>query len=277
MIIMAERELFGQDLNWTIPWLDVTLWDVLRFLVVLIIGIIIVRIASYIIKRSMLKAKVSEILADFVARVIRLILYVFVVGTALAFLNISMGAALVSVSVVLGFVLGFALGDSLSNIAAGFMIAITKPFAVGDFVTVSGESGVIKSVGISICELDTPDNKRIIIPNKSVWGGNIINFTRHGQRRIDMEVGVSYEADLTKVIEVITNICGADKRVLKDPALQVAVKEMGDSAVVLVVRPWVKTADYWDVFFDMQKNLKVGIERAGISIPFPQMDVHLDK
>ena len=148
-------------------------------------------------------------------------------------------------------------------------------FKAGDFVTVNGESGTIKNVGISITELDTLDNKHIIIPNKAAWGGNITNFTRNPTRRVDLEMGVGYDDDLDKVIKTTMGLLKADKRVLTSPEPQVAVKEMADSAVVFVIRPWVKTEDYWDFFFDFQKALKQKYDKEGISIPFPQRDVHL--
>ena len=267
-------ELFGYGLEDPIIF-GISLLNIIMFLAVLIIGIIAVRIATSLLKRWMLRAKLSKILAGFMTRVLRMILYVFVIGTALAFLGIEIGAALVSISVVLGFVLGFALGDTLSNIASGFMVAVTKPFKAGDFVTTNGETGTIKNVGISVTELDTLDNKRIIIPNKLVWGGNIINFTSHPNRMVNMEVGVSYSDDLDKVIKTTMEVIKADKRVLSDPSPLVAVKEMADSAIILVVRPWVKTEDYWSFYFDFQKTIKQKYDKEGISIPFPQTDVHL--
>jgi len=268
-------EIAGYGLEEPLPLIGISLWNIILFIAVLIIGIIVVRIATGALKKWMIKGKIAEILAEFITRVIRLILFVFVFGTALAFLGIEIGAALISVSVVLGFVLGFALGDTLSNIASGFMVAVTKPFKAGDYVTVNGESGVIKNVGISVTELDTIDNKRVIIPNKLVWGGNITNFTKHPTRRVDMKVGVSYEDDLDKVIKITMGLLKADKRVLSDPEPQVAVSEMADSSINLVVRPWVKTEDYWGFFFDFQKAVKQKYDKEGISIPFPQRDVHL--
>jgi small conductance mechanosensitive channel len=268
-------EIAGYGLEDPLPLMGISLWNIIMFIAVLIIGIIVVRIATGTLKKWMIKGKIVEILAEFITRVIRLILFVFVVGTALGFLGVEIGAALISVSVVLGFVLGFALGDTLSNIASGFMVAVTKPFKAGDYVTVNGESGVIKNVGISVTELDTIDNKRVIIPNKLVWGGNITNFTLHPTRRVDMQVGVGYEDDLDKVIKTTMSLLKADKRVLSDPEPQVAVSEMADSSVNLVVRPWVKTDDYWDFFFDFQKAVKQKFDKEGISIPFPQRDVHL--
>ena len=268
-------EIAGYGLDDPLPLIGVSLWNILLFVVVLVVGVIVVRIATGAIKKWMTKSKMSEILAEFTTRILRLVLYIFVIGTALAFLGVEIGAALVSVSVVLGFVLGFALGDTLSNIAAGFMVAITKPFEAGDFVTTNGETGTIKNVGISVTELDTIDNKRIIIPNKLVWGGNITNFTRHQTRRVDLEMGVSYDADLDHVIKTTMALLKSDKRVLSDPEPQVGVKEMADSAVILVIRPWVKTEEYWDFFFDFQKAIKQKYDKEGISIPFPQTDVHL--
>lgn len=270
-------EIAGINLEEPLPLIGISLWNILLAIMVLIIGIILVRIACGVLKKWMLKAKMGEILAEFSSRIVRLILYVFVVGTSLAFLGIEIGAALVSVSVVLGFVLGFALGDTLSNIASGFMVAITKPFKTGDYVDVNGESGTIKNVGISVTELDTVDNKHVIIPNKSVWGSNIVNYTKNPIRRVDMEMGVGYNDDLDKVIKTTMELLHNDNRILSDPAPQVAVKEFADSAVILVIRPWVKTPDYWGFYFDFQKVLKEAYDKEGINIPYPQMDVHLDK
>jgi small conductance mechanosensitive channel len=270
-------EVAGIGLEDELPLIGVSLWNIIIAICVLIIGFIVVKIISSSLRKWMLRANLDKILADFSIRIIRLILYLFIIGIALGFFGIEVGSALVSISVVLGFVLGFAMGETLSNIASGFMIAITKPFKAGDYVEVNGESGTIKNVGISVTEIDTVDNKHIIIPNKSVWGSNIVNYTRNPLRRVDMEMGVGYDDDLDKVIKASMELLKADKRVLKEPAPQVAVKEFADSAVVLVIRPWVKTADYWNVFFDYKKALKQKYDDEGITIPYPQMDVHLDK
>ncbi len=270
-------EIAGFGLEEKLPYIGISLWNIILAFLVLIVGIIVVRIAATLLKKWMIRAKLSEILAEFITRVLRLILYVFVIGTALAFLGVEIGAALVSISVVLGFVLGFAMGDTLSNIASGFMIAVTKPFKKGDYVTANGESGSVENVGISITELRTVDNKLVIVPNKSVWGSNITNFTKYDTRRVDMTMGVGYNDDLDKVIKTTLDVLKADKRVLKDPAPQVAVSEFADSSVNLVVRPWVKTSDYWGFFFDFKKAIKQRYDKEKINIPYPQMDVHLDK
>ncbi len=272
---MFEQPLM-LDLNDELPG-AITGWQLIMAVLTLVIGFILVTIICSLFKKSMLKAKTGEILAEFVTRLARLLLQVFVLATALGMLGLDIGPAVISLSVVMGFVLGFALGDTLSNIAAGFMIAVTKPFDIGDYVELNGVQGAVEVVGISTTEMNTPDNKHIVIPNKSAWGANIVNYTKNDTRRVDMAAGVSYSDNLNKVIEVTLKVLKADTRVLADPAPQVAVKEMADSAVVFVVRPWVKTADYWNVFFDTQKALKEAYDENDISIPFPQMDVHMEK
>lgn len=257
--------------------LGLSILEIILAILTLVVGIIIVKILSGLLKKWMLRAKLDEILAEFSTRIIRIILYIFVIGTAIGFLGVDVGAAMVSISVVMGFVLGFALGDTLSNVASGFMIAITKPFKKGDYVDAAGDSGTVKNVGISVTELDTPDNKHIIIPNKQVWGGNITNYTHNPIRRVDMTMGIGYNDDLDKAIKITMDLLKKEDRVLKDPAPTVAVNEMGDSAVGLVIRPWVKKEDYWNFYFDFNKKLKQTYDKEGINIPYPQMDVHLDK
>jgi len=268
--------ILGQDITEDIV-LGISIIEFMLAILVLVIGIIIVKIVASLLKKWMLRAKIDEILADFTTRIIRIILYVFVIGTAIGFLGVNVGAALVSISVVMGFVLGFALGDTLSNIASGFMIAITKPFKKGDYVDAGGESGTVKNVGISVTELDTVDNKRIIIPNKQVWGGNVTNYTHNPTRRVDMTIGIGYADDIDKAIKTTMDLLNKDKRVLKNPKPMVAVNEMGDSAVGLVIRPWVKKEDYWDFYFDFNKILKQTYDKEKIGIPYPQMDIHMEK
>lgn len=255
----------------------VTPLNIIACVAVLVVGLFLVNIIANFFYKSLIRAKTGEILASFATKVVKLLMDVFVLGAALGFLGVEIGAAMLSLSVVLGFVLGFALGDTLSNIASGFMLAFTRPFEIGDYVTINGESGVVRDLEISTTELDTVDNKRVIIPNKAVWGTNIINFTRNPIRRVDMIAGVSYSDDLNKVIEVTMGVLKNDPRVLADPAPQVAVNEMADSSVNFVVRPWCKTADYWDVYFAINKAIKEAYDANGISIPFPQMDLHMEK
>ncbi len=270
-------EIAGYGLQEELPYVGFSIWNLMLFVITLVVGLILVKVVSRMIRKAMLRNNIRKILTEFTTRILRIVLYVFVVGVSLSFLGVQVGAALVSLSVVLGFVLGFALGDTLSNIAAGVMIAITKPFRAGHYVEVNGEEGVIKTVGISLTELDTRDNKHIVVPNKLVWGSNIINYTRNSTRRVDIETGVGYDDDLNLAIKTSLDILKSHPNILDNPEPQVRVKSMDDSAVTLAVRPWVKTDDYWNTFFDLQKQLKEGYDEAGLNIPYPQMDVHLDK
>ena len=148
-----------------------------------------------------------------------------------------------------------------------------KPFKVGDFVEAGGQKGTVKSLGIAATELRTPDNKKIVIPNSSVWGGPIINYTGQKKRRDEIIVGISYDSDINKAIKLVMGLMKKDKRVLKDPEPFVGVKELADSSVNLIVRPWVNVSDFWPTHWDMVKNIKEEFDKNNVKIPFPQRDV----
>jgi small conductance mechanosensitive channel len=186
-------------------------------------------------------------------------------------------ASFVAVVGAAGLAVGFALQGSLANFAAGVLLVLFKPIRVGDYVEAGGVSGTVEEIQIFATKLKSPDNKAIIVPNGKVMGDNIINYTMKETRRVDLVAGVSYSDDLNKTQKVIEEILAADSRVLKDPAPTVAVLELADSSVNFAVRPWVKTAEYWDLYFDLQKAIKERFDAEGISIPFPQRDVHLYK
>ncbi len=179
-------------------------------------------------------------------------------------------ASIVGVLAAASFAIGMALQGSLSNFAAGVMILLFRPFKVGDYVEVAGVAGSVKNIAIFSTTMATGDNVKIEIPNSQIYGDIIKNYAGYDTRRIDMVVSVGYGDDLDKAMEVITAVVTADSRVLADPALTVAVAEMGDSSINLVVRPWVSGADYWACRFDLTKNLKEALDAAGIEIPFPQ-------
>ncbi len=258
-----------------IPFSNITLFNLISAIVIIIVGYIIAVLVSRYIRRAMLKAKMAEILAIFTSRVVKILLIIFVVAIGIGFLGIDVGAALISISVVSGFVLGFAFQETLGNLAAGFMIAITKPFRVKDYVDIAGQSGSINDVGASITTMTTLDNKRVIIPNSKIWGAPIINYTALNKRMIDMRVGISYSDNMGKAIQITMNVLKANKKVLSDPAPIVAVANLGDSSVDLLVRPWVKTSDYWTTKWELTQKIKEAFDKDGISIPFPQRDVHI--
>jgi small conductance mechanosensitive channel len=174
-----------------------------------------------------------------------------------------------------GLAIGLALQGSLSNFASGVLIVLFKPYRVGDWVEAGGISGTVERVDILTTIFNTGDNKKVIVPNGQVMGTIITNYSANDQRRVDMVVGVSYEDDLDKVRATLEELIAADDRILSDPPHKIAVSELGDSSVNFVVRPWVKTEDYWGVMFDMTEAIKKRFDQEGISFPFPQQDVHL--
>jgi small conductance mechanosensitive channel len=201
-------------------------------------------------------------------------LLVFVIIAALDRVGIKLTAA-IAVLGAAALAVAFALQGSLSNFAAGILMVIFKPFKVGDFVTVAGAQGTVQEIQILNTVLNSPDNVRIIVPNAQVTGGTISNFTANATRRIDLVFGVSYGDDINKAKQVIESVLAADTRILKNPAPTVAVSALADSSVNFVCRPWVKPADYWDVYFDITAKVKLALENNGMTIPFPQRDVHI--
>ena len=258
-----------------IPLVGITLFSIISALVVIIVGYFVAVLISRYIRKAMLRAKMAKILAEFTSRVTRILIIIFVVAIGIGFLGVDVGAALLSLSVVSGFVLGFAFQETLGNLAAGFMIAITKPFKKGDYVDIADKSGTIKSVGASITKITTVDNKRVIIPNSKIWGEPIVNYTALDKRMIDMRVGIGYSDSMDKSIKITMNVLKKSKYVLKDPTPTVAVAELGDSSVNLLIRPWVNTSDYWKAKWEITQQIKEAFDKEGVSIPFPQRDVHL--
>jgi small conductance mechanosensitive channel len=220
------------------------------------------------------KRDVDPALTGFASSLLYSLLLVFVVIAAISELGIQT-TSFVAILGAAGLAVGLALQGSLSNFASGVLIIMFRPFKIGDYVEAGGTAGVIKEISVLTTVLHTPDNKKIIVPNSSVMGGTITNYSATGTRRLDLKFGVSYSDDLNKVIKLLTEMVEADSRCLKDPAPTIAVLEHGDSSVNLVCRPWVATSDYWAVLFDFQKNVKLRFDEEGISIPFPQRDVHL--
>ena len=258
-----------------IPFTEISYINVILMIIVLIVGYFVSIFISKYIKKSMLRAKMSEILAEFARRIVKIMLLIFVFAFAIGFLGIDAFAGILSLSVVSGFVLGFALQDTLSNLAAGFMLAVTKPFRKGDFVEIAGDSGSIENVGISITTMTTIDNKKIIIPNSKVYGNPMINYTALNTRMIDMRVGISYSDDMGKAIAVVMDVLIKNNKVLKNPSPNVAVANLGESSVDILVRPWVNTSDYWTTKWELTKQIKEALDKNNIIIPFPQRDVHL--
>jgi small conductance mechanosensitive channel len=247
---------------------------ILGALIVLIIGFWAAKLIKKGISRLMEKRGVDPTLISFTASLLYVAMKIFVIVAALEKLNIRT-TSFIAILGAAGLAIGLALQGSLANFAAGVLMIIFKPIKVGDFVEAGGAVGSVMEIGIFTTILKSPDNKKIIIPNAGVTGGNITNFNVNGTRRIEIIAGIGYGDDIDKAKQVLEEIVAADSRILKDPAPQVAMSEMADSSVNFVVRPWVKPDDYWGVYFDTTEAIKKKFDEAGISIPFPQRDVHL--
>lgn len=237
------------------------------------------RIASWLskmTKNALTKGRMDPTLVSFVGNIVNALLLAAVVIAVLDVVGIQT-TSLVAVIGAAGLAIGLALQGSLANFASGVMLIIFRPFRQGDFITAGGESGIVEEVTLFTTSMRTPDNKAIIIPNAAITSGSITNFSAKPTRRVDLVYGVSYSDDLKKVKEVIWDVLNADERILKDPAPTVGLLELADSSVNFAVRPWVNASDYWAVYFDLNETIKLRFDQEGISIPFPQRDVHLFK
>lgn len=249
---------------------------ILVALAIFIIGKWLARVIANALSSGMEKKGVDTTIGKFVGSLTYGILFAFVIIAALGHLGIQT-ASFVAIIGAAGLAVGFALQGSLSNFASGVLLILFRPIRAGDFVEVAGEAGVVDEVGIFTTVMKTGDNKVIIIPNSNIMGGNITNYSLEATRRIDLVVGISYDADIRQAKALLEEIIGADERVLKDPAVTIAVAELADSSVNFVVRPWVKSGDYWPTRFALLETIKLRFDEAGIGIPYPQMDIHLDK
>ncbi len=247
---------------------------VLAALAIFIIGRWVAKGIRRGVRRMMEKGGVDPIIIGFVGSITYIALLAFVVIAALGQLGIQT-TSFIAILGAAGLAVGLALQGSLSNFAAGFLMIMFRPFKVGDFVEAAGVAGVVKDMQIFTTTLKTGDNKTIIIPNAKISGDNIINYSAEENRRVDMTVGVAYDADLSKVRDVLNDIISKEERILPDPAPQVAVAELADSSVNFIVRVWTKSGDYWGVKFDATETIKNRFDEAGIGIPFPQRDIHI--
>jgi small conductance mechanosensitive channel len=258
--------------TYVIPWG----LNILFALLIFIVGKYLVGVITRLVKKLMEKAHMDKILVNFIGSIIKTVLLLFVVIAALDQLGVNT-TSLIALIGAAGLAIGLALQGSLQNLASGVMLIVFRPFRDGDFVEAGGTMGVVEEIGIFTTKMRTGDNKEVIVPNGQIFGGIITNYSKRDTRRVDMVFGIGYGDDILKAKEVITGIIEADERILKDPAPLIAVGELADSSVNFNVRPWVKSGDYWGVYFDLNEKIKMAFDKNGISIPFPQMDVHLEK
>ncbi|MDT8271949.1 MAG: mechanosensitive ion channel [Desulfomonilia bacterium] len=247
---------------------------VVAALLVFIIGRWVAKILQRITGKLLTKRNVDPMITSFVENLVYISLLVFVVIAALAQLGIQT-TSFIAIIGAAGLAIGLALQGSLSNFAAGFLILIFRPFKAGDYVEAAGVAGSIEKIQVFTTQLATVDNRTVIIPNSKIMGDTITNYSAKEKRRVDMVFGVSYGDDIDKVRSLIKAVIESDSRILKDPEPMIVVGSLGDSSVNFTVRVWVKTSDYWGVFFDTTEAVKKRFDAEGITIPFPQSDVHV--
>ncbi len=247
---------------------------ILTALAIFIIGRIVAGMVVSLLKKVMTKANVDETLTKFIASIANIFLLLIVVIAALESLGVNT-TSMVAILGAAGLAIGLALQSSLSNFSSGVMLIIFRPFKSGDFVEAGGATGVIEEIRIFNTLMKTGDNKSVIIPNSNIMGGNITNFSAKETRRVDMVFGIGYDDDLKKAKQILEKMISDDNRVLQEPAPVVAVSELADSSVNFIVRPWVKSADYWGLYWDFMEKVKLTFDAEGISIPYPQQDVHM--
>lgn len=255
-------------------WLIANGPSIVIALIILVIGRWIAMWISAIGKKGMLKGNIDITLASFLSKLIYYALLAAVVIAAADQVGIKT-TSFIAIFGAAGLAIGLALKDSLSNFASGVMLILFRPFKVGDVVSAGGVSGKVQQIDIFSTIILTPDNQKIIVPNSSITSDVITNVNAEPTRRIDLVVGIGYDDDIRKAKSTLERIVQADDRVLKEPAPTIAVAELADSSVNLIVRPWVMTADYWDVRLDMTEKIKLTFDEEGISFPYPQQDVHM--
>lgn len=264
------------DLNallhtYVIPWTV----NILFAIAIFVVGRLIVRGITRVVRRLLVTAKMDSILIDFVASIVQSALLLFVIIAALDRLGVDT-TSLVALLGAAGLAVGLALQGSLQNFASGVLLLVLRPFGVGNYIEAGGTAGVVERITIFHTVMKTPDNREVIVPNGAIFGGTITNFSARATRRIDLVFGIGYGDDIRKARDIILEQIHADHRILKDPEATVVVGELADSSVNLFARPWVNTADFWAVRCDLIENVKLAFDAQGISIPFPQMDVHWD-
>jgi small conductance mechanosensitive channel len=245
-------------------------------LAIFFVGKFIIRLIMRALHKVMQKQDVEETLETFVTNLLRSVLMIVLLIATIGALGVET-TSFIAIFGAAGLAVGLALQGSLSNFASGVLIVLFRPYRVGDFVEAAGIAGVVEQVQILTTIMKTGDNKQIIVPNSQIMDSIITNYSANDTRRVDMVVGVSYDDDLDKVRETIKELIAADDRILDEPAPNIAVSELADSSVNFIVRPWVNSADYWGVMFDLTEAIKKRFDKEGISFPFPQQDVHLYK
>ncbi|EAZ91607.1 mechanosensitive ion channel family protein [Crocosphaera chwakensis] len=248
--------------------------QLLSAIVILIIGIQVAKFARKIAEKALKKTQVDVTIVNFLGNVVYVIVIALVTIVVLGQIGVKT-ASLIAILGSAGIAVGLALQGSLSNIASGIMLVIFRPFRVGDYIEGGGTAGIVKEIQIFNTILTSPDNRRIFVPNSKFFESSITNYSAEDSRRIDLVFGIGYDDDIKQAKQLLLDILAEDSRILSDPAPTVGLLELADSSVNFAVRPWVKQADFWDVYFSLQETVKQRFDEAGINIPFPQRDIHI--
>lgn len=267
---MDGRELWDKVLSWLIGFGGNLILAGLIFLC----GWWLAKLAARLTKRAIKKSRTDPLVAGFVGSLVRSLIMLVAGVSAVAQLQINITSIVAALGAA-GLTASFALQGSLSNFVSGVQIIFTKPFKMGDYLSFGGYEGTVKRIEILYTVLATFDNKEVIVPNSKITGDVVVNFTTNGTRRLDLSYSVSYKADLQRGKEVLSRLAEKDQRVLKDPVPVIAVGELSDSGVTLVMKLWCRQEEYWNLYFAMQEAVKLAFDREGIEIPYPQLDVHM--
>ncbi len=258
--------------GYAIPWAI----NIALAVVIFLLGKFITGLVVSLVKKLMTRASIDKILVNFIASIIKSVLLLFVTVAALDQLGVNT-TSLVALIGAAGLAIGLALQGSLQNLASGVMLIIFRPFTAGDTIEAASILGTVETIGIFTTTMRTGDNREIIVPNGQLFGNNITNYSKRATRRVDMVFGIGYDDDIGKAKQIIKSIIESDDRIHSEPAPLIAVAELANSSVNINVRPWCDTSEYWNVFYDMQEKIKLAFDENGISIPYPQMDIHQHK
>ncbi|MGA1873213.1 MAG: mechanosensitive ion channel family protein [Thermoplasmatota archaeon] len=270
-------ETLGDALDYKIPGLGIKVAEIVISLLVLVLGLLGIGIIVAMFKKMLVKGKMPPIMADFLGKFMSAILTILLILFVLGILGVRIDGVFIGLSAALGLIIAFGMQDTLNNMFAGIWLATLRPIRMDEVVEVNGMKGKVSGLGVMVTELLTPDNTYITIPNRQVWGSPIKNDTRMPTRRVDVDVGIAYKDDISRAIDIAMKLLKGNQMVLGDPAPDVVVTGLGDSSVNLQLRAWTKTENYWTLRGWMTKNIKDTYGKEGIEIPFPQMDVHMDK
>ncbi len=263
-------------LNWTIPYLKITVGEfIIACIVTAIFALIMFHVVLRLIKRAMERAKFPPLLNELFARLLRIVFIVIILITFIGLIGFDTSSLILASAAIIGLVLAFGMSETVNNFINGVMIAVNRPIEKGEYVIVNGHEGTVDDVAMMFTKLITMDSKLVIIPNGKVWGEAIVNYSRLGVRRVDVDVGIPYGSDAGAAMEAALKMMRKHPKVLDDPEPEIFMKELDDSAMVVSLRPWSKVEDYWTVAHDVRTEIVKTLDDIGITVPFPQLDLHV--